>query len=368
MRLKRFYAHNFRCFLNFEIQFDELTLLLGPNGGGKSTLLELLFRVRRLVIDNARISEVFPPEDRTIWADSKEQRFELDVESEHGLFAYKLVISHDLPGKKERIDWEELCLNGKPLFVFKGGQVQLYRDDSSLGPPYSYDWTLSGLATIAPREDNTYLTAFKTWLQQLLIVHLQPLSMTSESHEESSWLDREGTNFASWYRYLSQEHQDKIFELTTQMHNVLPGFHAFKLEQAGKSRVLKVGFTNENTSSPFYLEFDRLSDGQRVLVVLYTLLFGLRDLGYTIFLDEPENYVSIEEIQPWLMELADSCGEGFPQALLISHHPEMIDYLGTEHGRLIDRDPAGHSRVRPMPTRLDDALKLSDQFARGWTE
>ncbi len=367
--LKRLYVNNYRCLVNFEMEFNELTLLVGPNGGGKSTLLDLLYGIRHLIVDNAKASEVFPPEDLNAWVNKTEQSFELDVQTKDGLFSYKLVISHNPDIKKQRIELEHLLVDGKPLFEFKQGDVQLYHDDHKPGPKYAFDWSVSALATIVPRKDNKKLTFFKKWVEMLFIVSLQPTAMTSETEEESAWLNRDGSNFASWYRYLSQEHQDKIFQLTEQLRDTVPGFHAFKLEQAGKHRILKVGFSSDlENSSPIFFDFEQLSDGQRVMIVLYSLLLGLQDLGHTVFLDEPDNYVALPEIQPWLMELNDVCGEGFPQAVLISHHPELIDYLGPECGKWIERDSLGPARVKKLPEQIEKGLRLSEQIARGWTE
>ena len=355
--------------VNFEINFDMLTLLMGPNGSGKSTLFDLLYGVRHLIVNNAKISSIFSHEDLTAWVKNFEQTFELDVQGGEGLFSYKLVISHNPNIRKQRIDLEYLLLDGKPLFEFKEGEVQLYHDDYQPGPKYPFDWTISALATISPRHDNKKLTYFKEWARKLFILSLRPTGMDSETDEESDWLDRDGANFASWYRYILQEHQDKIFQLTQQLRDTIPGFHAFKLEQAGKHRVLKVGFAGEDkNASPIYFYFDQLSDGQRVMIVLYALLLGLQDLGHSVFIDEPENYLALPEIQPWLMELNDACGEGFPQAMLISHHPELIDYLGPECGKWIERDPLGPARVKKLPEQIDKGLKLSEQIARGWTE
>lgn len=367
--LKRLYVNNYRCLVNFEMNFNKLTLLIGPNGGGKSTLFDLLYNIRHLLIDNAKVGEVFPPEDLTAWMNTAEQSFELDVQGTEGLFSYKLVISHNPEIKRQRIEFEHLLIEGKPLFEFKQGEVKLYHDDHKPGPEYTFDWSVSALATIVPRKDNKKLTWFKEWVEKLFVVSLQPKAMTSETEAESDWLNRDGTNFASWYRFISQEYQDKIFKLTEQLRNTVPGFHAFKLEQAGKHRILKVGFKDKDeTASPIYFDFEQLSDGQRIMIVLYSLLLGLQDMGHTVFLDEPENYVSLPEIQPWLMELNDACGNGFPQAVLISHHPELIDYLGPEYGIWIERDPLGPARVKRPPAQVDNVLKLSEQIARGWTE
>ncbi len=367
--LRKLYVNNYRCLVNFEITFDRLTLLVGPNGGGKSTLFDLLYNLRRLLIDNAKVNEVFPPDDLTAWVNKKEQSFELEVQGEYGLFSYKLVILHNPEKKIQRIESELLFIDGMPLFEFNKGEVKLYHDDYKPGPEYSFDWSVSALATIVERPDNKKLTWFKKWVEKLFVVSLQPKAMTSETEEESDWLNRDGTNFASWYRFISQEHQDKIFKLTQQLRNTIPGFHAFKLEQVGKHRILKVGFTGDDeTATPIYFDFEQLSDGQRVLIALYSLLLGLQDMGHTVFIDEPENYVSLPEIQPWLMELNDACGDGFPQAVLISHHPELIDYFGPENGKWIEREPLGPARVKKLPAQLDRELKLSGQIARGWTE
>jgi len=134
--LKRLYANNYRCLVNFEMNFERLTLLSGPNGGGKSTLLGLLFNIRRLIVDNARVGEVFPEKDLTAWNRQSQQSFEFDVQGEDGLFSYKLEIPHNPDIRKQRIESECLLTGGKPLFEFTRGEVQLYHDDHQPGRNY----------------------------------------------------------------------------------------------------------------------------------------------------------------------------------------------------------------------------------------
>jgi predicted ATPase len=367
--LTRLKVENFRGLVNFEIRFAQLNLLLGSNGSGKSTLFDIIFALRHLIIDNARVDNVFRSTDLTAWLDRSDHRFELDVTSPHGVLTYTLHVAYNRKEGKERIEEETLLLNKKPLFSFVTGEVQLYHDDHVPGPTYSFDWSVSALATVAPRQDNTKLTWFKEWIQSVLVVTLQPRAMGAISESDADWLNRDGTNFASWYQYLSQEHQDKTIVLTEILRNTIPGFYAFKLEKTGRHRVLKTGFTGQaRNGDPVYFDFDQISDGQRTLIVLYSIAIAARELGYTPFLDEPENFVSLDEIQPWLMMVNDIVEDSIAQFVMISHHPELIDYFGYDRSIWLEQAPLSAVRIGSIPSRLDDGLKMSEQIARGWTE
>jgi ATPase subunit of ABC transporter with duplicated ATPase domains len=365
--LTKMYVNNYRCLVNFEIEFGSSMLLLGTNGSGKTSIFDILFCIRRLVVDNAKVYEVFSTDDLTVWVDSQEQVFELHVDGNGGSYVYRLVVMHQKELGKLRIERETLSYDGKPLFSFEQGEIHLFNDHFGLGPTFTFDWHLSGLSMVAPRHDNTKLIWFKKWIEMLFIVNLYPKNISAVSEEESSWLNREGTNFVSWYRYISQEHQDRIFDIITYLRESIPGFDSIKLETAGKHRVLKVGFKNsEKRSKTYFFDLSQLSDGQRVLLILHMLLVSLKDMGHTLMLDEPENYVALAEIQPWLMELSDACGVSIPQIIIISHHPELIDYFGVDKCRLIDREPLSATRVKAISTQPDENLKLSEIIARGW--
>lgn len=361
------YVNNYRCLVNFEIEFDKLTLLLGTNGSGKTTIFDILYDIRKVIIDNARVGDVFTSEDFTVWTNLQEQIFELHVKGNGGSYKYRLVLSPYPEKGKLRVYSETLSFDDKLIFEFKEGELHLFNDRFVHGATFTFDWTMSGLSMVAPRDDNTLIIWFKKWVEMLFIVNLQPKAIGSVSEEESSWLNRDGTNFVSWYRYISQEHLDKLFDTFNYLRESIPGFDSLKLETAGKHKILKVGFRSKDKKSKVvFFDFDRLSDGQRVLLILHLLLISLKDMGHTLMLDEPENYVALAEIQPWLTELSDACGVSIPQIIIISHHPELIDYFGVDRSRLIDREPLGPTRVKPIPTQFEGSLKLSEVIARGW--
>ena len=55
MRIARLELSNFRCYLDASIDLGRVTLLTGPNDGGKSTLIDAL---RSLFVDTDRMGHV----------------------------------------------------------------------------------------------------------------------------------------------------------------------------------------------------------------------------------------------------------------------------------------------------------------------
>jgi predicted ATPase len=220
---------------------------------------------------------------------------------------------------------------------------------------------------LQPRHDNKSLTRFRSELQKVVVVGPQPVLMTPESREETATLSWYMENFVSWYRYLSQEHQGAVLAIFPELKRVLPGFNACNLKEAGEARVMKVLFDRPDGSGrPIPYDFKELSLGQRMLIVLYSLLFGLKDEGVSLFLDEPDNFVALREIQPWLTALADLAGEGIEQAVLISHHPEIINYLAASSGRWFERESNVSARVSDKPKVMVEGLTMAETVARGW--
>ena len=368
--VKRVYIDNFKGLVNFELHLEELTLLLGPNGVGKSSVLEVMFALRQLLAGLAKVTDrgIFPTSTLTRWQDRKIQVVELDAVLEGREYRYRLEVEHDPANRRARIARERLELHGAPLFSLEQGEVQLYRDNLSEGPCFSADWSESAMARVPPRQDNTHLTCFLDFMRKVIVCGLYPASFEAESSTEDAVLDRDARNFAAWYRHLLLERQDLVPDFTKALQDVIPGFRGIRMEKVGlDTRALMVIF--EQFDQRYELRLDEISDGQRALVALYSLIHLAAGQGYTLFLDEPDNYVALAEIQPWLIELADACGDKVPQGVLCSHHPELIDYLGPDRGVLLNTENSGVTRARALAeTDVGGGLKLSETIARGWQQ
>ncbi len=366
--LKRLYADNFRCLTNFELELDEANVLLGANGTGKTSVLDVLRRIQHLVVRGARIDEVLPARDLTLNRKRNVQRFEIATSVDGHSYVYGLEVEHDPDRDRMRILKETLEHDGRPIFEFRNGEAQLYHDDYNEGPAYPFDWTLSGVGTLNERPDNQKLTKFKKDLQNYIIVRPCAPLIKPETRTEDDFLKPLMDNFVGWYRHYSQENMGSVGALFETLRESLPSFASLRLRESGEnSRALKVTFRGPSNSTIDY-GLDQLSDGQRALIALYSLTMLTDDRRVSLFIDEPDNYLALREIQPWLAQAMERCGESLEQIVVVSHHPVTIDYMAGAHGRWFFRDGDGPARVSDQPKAAVDGLSISETIARGWDD
>ena len=84
-----------------------------------------------------------------------------------------------------------------------------------------------------------------------------------------------------------------------------------------------------------------------------------------ICIDEPENFLALPEIQPWFDTLYDQCAERGLQALLISHHPKIINLLASDSGYWFSREN-NLTRIQKISPEDESGLSIAELIDRGW--
>lgn len=368
--IKRVYANNFKSLVNTEADFDSLTLLLGKNGSGKSAMVEMIYRVAELLEKQPKLFSVFEKRSLTEWVGSETQSFEIDVVGNGGLYTYKLKIEHEKNGADARIKRERLEYDEKPLFNFEMGEVQLYRDDHSEGPSFTLDWSSSGLASVLEGRDNRKLVWFRNYMKRVILAKQFPARIRGSSETEilrpHPWMQ----NFVAWYRGMAQGDFETTKSLFDDLSTVIDGFQSANLAvDGGQKRALEVLIKASDSNEPVKLRFDQLSDGERALFVLYALLRFQGSRGGSLVLDEPANYVGLKELRPFLQDVEDQVIETNQfQVILISHHPKIIDFLGSSHGRVFRRDSGGPTRVDKFEGTSEEPFTVSELVEHGELE
>jgi len=173
------------------------------------------------------------------------------------------------------------------------------------------------------------------------------------------------SNVAAWYRHLVQADPEQSDAMRNSLRESLDGFSLLRFEPVGENvSLLASEFTKNGGKTKVY--FNELSDGQRCLVCLYLILHFVLAKGSTVVIDEPDNFISLREIQPWLMAVADTVEEGPGQILLISHHPEAINQWAPRNGVQFVREGAGPVRVQEFRGDPDACISPAELIARGW--
>lgn len=371
-RLSRIYIHNFRSFVNFEWRPPAACVLVGDNGAGKSALVEVLCILRDLLVEGKSVDDDDTAllSKRTAWLSEAEQKLEIDIERQGITFRYCLRVRAE---RGRGAISEELHGAGGLIYRTDSGKVELFGDPPSQAPRTTipFDRKRSFIAALEPRVDNRQVTTFRDLIASVWILIPQAPRIKGPAAQESPFLRRDLSNFASWYLSKVTEDIDAATALRDDLKRAMVGFSMIRFVPISKD--IKDVFVRFSFGGVDHeLPWAQLSDGQRLLIALYGVLrFGLAKASL-IVLDEAENYVAPSEIQPWLRAVADWSAEHEQQLLVVSHHPESINYMAADASWRMWRDTqAGHTRIAPLSPDLDagetayEALKLG---ARGEPE
>ncbi len=361
--LKRIYIDNFRCFVNFEYRPERKQLLLGTNGSGKSSLLDALSYLKRFVKGD---ENPFTQSSRNRWLDRPDQVLEVEALLDNQKYEYRTEIRFASETKQLSVNQERLSVAGATVFELANGKIHFFPDNGGQSTTVPLETTRSALHL--SQLSNSHVRRFVEWME---CVHCFRIDVYPEAMEESA--DREERepgyelqNLPGWYRHLVQTYPGENVGFLTSLKAALTGFQALRLipEEDGRRR-LRADFEGPREGKMSFA-ISELSDGQRCLLALYMILHFLMTRGHTVFIDEPDNYIALREIQPWLLAAEEVVDDHNGQIILISHHPEILNQWAASCGLRFFREDNGHVRTEKFKADPAGNLQPSELIARGW--
>jgi predicted ATPase len=364
--LKRIYIDNFRCFVNFEYKPERKQLLLGANGSGKSSLLDAILFVKWFIEGG---ESRFTQSTRTRWQDrplQAKQVFEIEALLDEKVFEYRLEIRYAPESQLPSISVERLTVSGSPVFEFVNGKIHFFPNESTQATVLP--WESKQSALLLAQFSNVHVGRFIAWIKTLHCFQIDPypgeMDETADGEDELPVYDL--SNLAPWYRHLLQVEPENNARLLSALKDTLSGFQSLRFSSVDDGvRRLRAHFDAPQKEGAIY-SIAELSEGQRMLIGLYMVLHFVIAKGHTVFLDEPDNFISLREIQPWLLAAEQAVEDNKGQLILISHHPEILNQWAQENGLRFFREENGHVRTEKFKTDPDGLLQPSELIARGW--
>lgn len=376
--LKRLYVHNYKCLVNFEINFDkDISLFLGANGSGKSTVFEVLAKLRKVInyetkLDsesrrdvNKGIEDIFEFNNypRAFKHDKADTRFELDIKIQESVYRYSLTIdlgSIERYQKASPIIKEESLSRDEEILVKSNTEKTLYFGKDNGEAEFPLDKSTSSIKNYCEFEAEEFLQYF----DNLLLIRINPYVMSSRFIDQNSEMKEDSSNFVEWLSHLNEENRNGVMEFENVIRQIIPEYDHFRIMSVAHFKALIIDFKNSNTKKPISYDFQELSEGQKALFALYALLYCTPE-NSLICIDEPENFLALPEIQPWFDTLYDQCAERGLQALLISHHPKIINLLANDSGYWFSKEN-NLTRIQKISPEDESGLSIAELIDRGW--
>jgi predicted ATPase len=306
--LQRIYIHNYRCLENFELTFKEIPsiLMIGKNGVGKSTVANALEVFQSVGRGINRVGKLVQSKDFARGRSDVPIRFEIEVLLKDKL--YKYILAFDLPEKfKElRVFEEQFSVAGNLIYSRKEAKVDFYntlKSSESFGS-FSVDRHLVALPLIQEQSETDPVYILKSWLAHMIILAPIPSLMTGESNGETLEPRRYAENIGEWLAGLLGRYPAAYQEIDKYLQKVMPDFQDFLNELIGKdfkSLIIRFEANNANLN----VNFKDLSDGEKCFFLCAVVLAANKfyELPLFCFWDEPDNYLSISEVQNFIMSL-----------------------------------------------------------------
>ncbi|MGD9853473.1 MAG: AAA family ATPase [Planctomycetaceae bacterium] len=349
--LEKLEVHGFRTLVDTEVTFEPLTLLIGRNGSGKTSLLDSL----KLLGNFARggVNRAFGPPPWSLgWQRTRGMgqissvRFEVQLRAATDE-RYRYLLS-----LQER--------SGEPCVVEE--RLTRVRDHVTIA---SFDFNSPPASgTILKPPSGTPLAdeieAVSHVFRRVTTYELNPSNIEQGNDPEHQYVSRDGFGVAGYLAWARDTSPQRFANIQRRLQCFRPETESIEVWSGGST--LYWGIRDQGQQRAF--QAPHLSWGDRQLVgILCVLDQSSSEPGTLVAFEEvdrgfhPSRYGQVVEL---LSEAAYDGIDGGPaiQIVATSHSPSFVNQLGDRVGelRLVSRVPSGATLVRPVNELLTEAL------------
>jgi predicted ATPase len=347
------YISRYKSIAEIDVDFRDLNILVGPNGNGKSNLIDALYFLHDCVEEDLDTAIVKRHGIESIrqWSKTRPYHITIDVSVQnlHGTGRYKVVISSGRGAYKvidEYGEWigpditstEENRSDRKTTFR--------RHEDGTIVVDTHPESTLSSLSTNATVSSaDLFLTVLGSPAFSMVSIFLRPLveefrafiaySIYPNTLREPRVVSRheylrpDGSNLSSILKLLNSGHKRNKDSLLSALQAAMPALTDITVKSAGGYYV-PVITVRENSSEAHQFNMSQLSDGTlRVLGLLAA--FYQPKAPNIIALEEPEQMIH-PGLLPILTDAVDefTSSREYRQVFITTHSPSLLDLVPPE--------------------------------------
>lgn len=344
--IKSLYIDNFKALNRFEIDFQPLTLLIGANSVGKSTILQALELLAYFTkgkehgeLNNYLIQQGWSAKDlKSSLSKRRYITFILKIEIEQIEYKWTVVFTTN----KHKIELVSESIDGKHFssYLTRSKYRSVLIDKNKNHQPITgISFISSGLTLVDEKTHQEIcpeLIAIKKALNNLAMFDFSSTSTLKSRNQLSlkSNIGRNGENLAAYLYQLSKE---DLANLSDALRVYAPFFEKIKITKKSRGEVeidIKETFNNN------HIDATHLSDGMMRLLAILTL--ALTDSGYqTILIEEIEDGINPNlagEVIKTLLKVTETTQQQF---ILTTHNPLILDWVPVESIHFLYRKPDG---------------------------
>jgi predicted ATPase len=344
-RFERLHVQGFKRLINVDLELRPLNVLIGANGSGKTSLLEVFSLLAASASGglSAGLSELGTITSVLSLDKVKELSFELVTATEPHAdsLTYRLTLAPS--GVAYQITEEK-------LFQYRGPDLFLYLDARPgdigyAGPQGEWvkpTWEYNPLETALSQVPKMFqvperfrnMLASSTYYHWLNVSPRAPVRLPQRAHP-TTLPGKDGEDLVTCLFYLRETERDRFEAIEDALKVAFPGFVRLDFPLVG-SGIVAMTWRDSNFTSPFYQQ--QLSEGILRFLWLATLLQSPGLTGVTL-LDEPE--VSLHpELLSLLAELMREASAR-TQLIVATHADRLVRSLEPNEVIVMDLEEDG---------------------------
>ncbi len=355
--IKSIEIQNFKSIQHQRIELENLNILIGQNGAGKSNFISLFKFLERLgegqlasyIYQSGGIGDIlFRGLEYSDQMDLKMQIYSAEIET-YFLYCFSIISN----GESYRIDYEKLAARHQE-YAYNPYTLGNQESGTNFG----------GLETRlnSPRFYGKYkeVKFVRDFLSQLESYHFNDTSENASSRlpqDIGEFYDfkTEAENLAPFLLFLKENHYETYYKIVETTRLVFPLFHDFALEESPKARG-KVLLRWKEKGSDYIFNAKQISDGTLRFISIATILIQPADtqnVPEIIILDEPELGLHPFAINV-LAELLKKAALD-RQVIVATQSVSLINHFTPKDLLIVERTPEGATEFK---RKKDEDLQM----------